>query len=351
MKRNWIIGLITVAAVLIFALVQTNLMVKPYSKNIYLYGEEHSIPSIFNQEFDYWYSYYHKDGMRHLFLETSYFQAEFLNEWMRTDNDEILEMLFGSKKSMDEKNLMEVEFFKRIKEECPETVFHGTDIGHDYHTTGRRYLKYLESLGQKNSVFYKQAQENMKQGEYFYKEKDHAYRENKMTENFIREIEKLNDEDIMGIYGGAHTQIGHMRYAENPVPNMASQLYEKYGDAVHSKYLGSYPFFNKVLHQDKMEVEGQEYSASYFGQIKASNNTPQYKYWDIYRLEDAYEDFKNKPKTGTFKPYQDYPMAVETGQIFVVDYTKQDGTSERHLYRCSGDVWQGELVSVELSLE
>lgn len=40
----------------------------------------------------------------------------------------------------------------------------------------------------------------------FYQE-DWACREDRMAENFIREMDLLEQTDIVGIYGGAHTEL------------------------------------------------------------------------------------------------------------------------------------------------
>ena len=34
-------------------------------------------------------------------------------------------------------------------------------------------------------------------------------------------------------------------------------------------------------------------------------------------------------------------MPVETGQVFVLDYTQKDGTVTRFYYRSDGEVWNG----------
>ena len=39
-------------------------------------------------------------------------------------------------------------------------------------------------------------------------------------------------------------------------------------------------------------------------------------------------------------------MLIETGQVFVIDYTKTDGSVERKYYRSDGYVWNG-LPSTE----
>lgn len=40
-------------------------------------------------------------------------------------------------------------------------------------------------------------------------------------------------------------------------------------------------------------------------------------------------------------PCNDYPMPIEAGQVFVLGYTRKDGTSERKYYRSDGEVWNG----------
>lgn len=51
---------------------------------------------------------------------------------------------------------------------------YGTDVGHQYHTTGNRFLKYLKNNNLEGSEQYLLAQETIEQGEYFYKHDDHV---------------------------------------------------------------------------------------------------------------------------------------------------------------------------------
>lgn len=102
------------------------------SPQIYLYGEKHGVEAVINKEFELWLSHYNKDGMRHLFIETPYYTAEFLNIWMHEDNDEILDAIFADLEGTAAHNPLYRDFYKKIKEQCPETVFHGTDVGHQF---------------------------------------------------------------------------------------------------------------------------------------------------------------------------------------------------------------------------
>lgn len=176
--------------------------VEKQSGQIMLYGEAHGVKRIMDEELRLWEKYY-EEGMRDLFVELPYYDAEFLNEWMKAENNDILNDLFEDSKgtaiySEDVKN-----FYKSIKANCPETVFHGTDVGHTYWSTGKRYLECLRANGQEKSEKYTLAKEAIKQGQYFYShDSDAVYREIMMVENFLREYDKVNCADIMGIYGG-----------------------------------------------------------------------------------------------------------------------------------------------------
>ena len=101
---------------------------------------------------------------------------------------------------------------------------------------------------------------------------------------------------------------------------------------------------------DKIAVKGKEYEASYFGEVDISS-------WSIYakrefwRLENAYEDFKDKQTTGDVLPYNNYIMYMEIGQVFVIDYTEKDGSVIRRYYRSDGVVWEGMISTNEFIIE
>lgn len=212
---------------------------------IYLYGEQHSNERILKEELRLWDQYYHEDGMRHLFIEDPYYTAEFLNLWMKAEDDSILDELFQDVEGTAVDSPQVKAFYQQIKAACPETVFHGTDVGHQYFSTGQRYLEYLEAHGQKDSEKYALAQENIEQGKCFYEGYEVEstefwdYRENKMVENFLREYDTVNGAGVMGIYGGAHTGTGTvwLAHGDSTTPCMAEQLREKFGDALHTENL------------------------------------------------------------------------------------------------------------------
>lgn len=307
---------------------------------IYLYGEQHGVEKILEKELELWGKYYHEENMRHLFIELGYYSAEFLNLWMESDRDDIFVQLYKDWEGTASHNSYTKEFYKKIKTEYPETIFHDTDVGHQYHSTGKRFLKYLEENNLEDTEKYLLAQEAIEQGKYFYGNSDDGYRENKMVENFIREFDKLKGENIMGIYGGAHTDFDAMAYGNKSVPCMAKQLKSRYGNAIYSEDLSLLVKDIELLRVDTITINEKDYEASYFGKQDLTG-FKDYAYREFWRLENAYENLKDNKKTGNVLPYDNYLMLIETGQIFVIDLTKIDGSVERVYYRSDGYIWKG----------
>lgn len=319
------------------------------SGQIYLYGEQHSVKAILDKEIELWCDYYDNNNMRHLFVELPYYTAGFLNIWMHSDNDDILEAIYNDCIGTSWHNLYVMDFYKIIKSKCPDTIFHGTDVGHQYDTTGERFLKYLEENNMVGSEQYKLTQEAIEQGKYYYNHSDDVYRENKLAENFIREFNSLSGESVMGIYGGAHTGLDAMDYTGS-VPCMAKQLKKAYRKIIHSEDLSDIAKDIEPISVDTITINGKDYEASYFGKQDLSG-FKDYAYREYWRLENAYSDFKDQSKKGDFLPYDNYPMRIETGQVFVIDYIKTDGSSIRTYYRSDGTRWNGRPTTEQFTVE
>ncbi|MEA4822561.1 MAG: hypothetical protein VB111_00390 [Clostridiaceae bacterium] len=318
------------------------------SGQIYLYGEVHNVDKILDKELELWREYYNQ-GMRHLFVELSYYTAEFLNLWMQSDSDVLLDEVYKDWAYTATHDPDVKEFYGKIKRECPETVFHGTDVGHQYDTTGKRFLKYLKENGLENTDQYSLTQENIEQGQYYYLNSDDVYRENKMAENFIREFDKLEDENVMGIYGAAHTDPNAMDYMTRSVQCMANQLKTKYGDNLYSEDLSSMGMEPDAT--GTITVDGKDWQALYYGKQDMSSFSKEYVCREFWRLENAYEDFQDKPKTGDLLPYNNYPMPIDKGQVFMIDYIKADQSVVRKYYRSDGNLWDAKPITEEFTLE
>jgi len=196
---------------------------------ICLYGETHGSRICYDTELAEWCRFY-DEGCRYLFVELPYYSAEFLNVWMKEDSDELLEQWFEEIKGTQSGNAYYKEFLLAVRGSCPDTVFCGTDVGHQYDTTGARYLQYLRDNGLGDSEKYRLAEECIRQGqEYQSEDSAHngvsALRENYMVRNFTDAYTRCGGGKIMGIYGSYHTDPGQPEL-------MAGRLKAQYGEAV-----------------------------------------------------------------------------------------------------------------------
>ena len=89
---RWKYAAIVLIAALLIGLLWNHVKNGPKGE-IYLYGEEHSKQSILDKELSIWGEYYEK-GMRDLFVEFPYTDAQFLNLWMQAEDDELLDLQF-----------------------------------------------------------------------------------------------------------------------------------------------------------------------------------------------------------------------------------------------------------------
>lgn len=308
---------------------------------IYLYGEIHANALFQQKELELWQGYY-AEGMRHLFVELPSYEAAYLNLWMQAEDDTILEELYRDWTGTLSHSQTTLDFYRSIKQTCPETIFHGTDVGHQYNTAGRRYLTLLIHNGQKDSAEYQLTLQTIEQGKIYYQTRDDDYRENQMVDNFVQAFDALGGESIMGIYGANHLN----RDGSGTVPTMAAQLAEQYPDTLHTTGIAQLYAEHPVL--ETLTIQGKHYTASYWGkeEISVSN----YVAREFWRLEEGDDDFADCPTVNEVLPYSNYPVEVEPGQVFVLDLTTADGTVTRALYRADGVLWNGMPSSVRLDV-
>jgi len=199
---------------------------------ITLYGETHGSGAFYKKELEEWQRFY-KSGCRHLFVELPYYTAGYLNMWMKADNDDIINQIFEDIRGTQSDTPEYLEFFGSIKSECPETVFHGTDVGHQYDTTGARYLADLAAMGLEDSLEYKRAKYCVDMGSAYRSMDDAdaaAYRERMMVRNFLDAYWELDCGKVMGIYGSYHTNM------TNPLV-MSSRLKDELEDIVECRHV------------------------------------------------------------------------------------------------------------------
>lgn len=229
-----VLGLLLIAGFILAAADKTDDVYPTEDTMIRLYGEAHGYKPYYEIELELWKERYAL-GYRNLFMELPYYSAEFLNEWMKEDSDEIIDRLFEDIRNTLSGNKHYKTLFQKIKSSCPETVFFGTDVGHQYDTTGARYLRHLEDSGRKDSEQYTLAEECIRQGEEYAKVHTDSgispVREAYMISNFIDAYDRCGGK-IMGIYGSYHTHLN------NP-DLMAGKLKEHYGNIFSSVQLST----------------------------------------------------------------------------------------------------------------
>ena len=322
-----------------------------YSGTIYVYGEQHGVKKITDKELALWRAYYSK-GLRHLFLELPSYTAEYLNVWLKEKDNTILEEIFDDWEGTAFHNQHTFNFFVQIKKLCPETVFHGTDVGHQYGTTGERFLRYLENRQQQNTPSYLRTQEIIRQGIAYYNDsKPHAgvYRENMMVENFIYEIKTIQNNDIMGIYGSAHTNPVALD-STGTVPCMAQQLKSIYGNNLNMEDLSPLAKEIEPIRIDTITVAHTDYRAYYYGKQDLTG-FKDFAYREFWQLDCAYTVFKDAVKTGDWLPESNYPMKVEANQVYVIDYTKTDNSKMRLYYISDGKMRNGHLITENIMVD
>jgi len=363
-KNIMFFSLALATLIIAVACASTETRVEKSTGQIFLYGEAHGIPRIMDRQLEIWHEYYHNQNMRHMFIEVGFFAAEFLNMWMQSDNDEILYELFDDWAGTSKHIPHTLVFYRTIRREFPETIFHGVDVGHQFWSTGERFLQYLRDNNMQGSERYLLALEAIEQGKNFYgfhdfelwytsdstTEFDFESRVTNMAENFIREFDRLGNQNVMGIFGAVHTTFGFMGVLGLPdVPTLAERLRERYGDSVHTTDLSRLSLIVDPIRVEMISINGVGYEASYFGtDFAVTRNIVSRSFW---RLESAYDDFRDKPTNGDFLPLDNYPMMVELNQVFIVDLTFIDDTALRLFFRSSGEYWQGRLATTGFSVE
>ena len=97
-----------------------------------------------------------------------------------------------------------------------------------------------------------------------------------------------------------------------------------------------------MIRKDMLCINGKDYEAAYYGERDMSGWSDYATKREYWRLENVGDDFKDCRKDSEVLPYNNYPpIAIEVGQVFVIDYHKKEGGIDRRVYLADGTVWQG----------
>lgn len=318
-------------------------------RQILLCGESHDDPLCKARELALWQARYAR-GDRDLFLELGEPTAILLNRWMTTGNESFWDLVYRNWAGTLSQTPETENFYRALRETCPETVFHGIDLEHQYQSTGSFCLALLRKEGKQDSAEYRKAKRAVEQAESFYSgwdetllSRDNAYRENVLAENFRSEYEALGRRRVMGIFGAAHADPYGMDYYTSSVPSMGRQLKNRYGGDVLCRDLRG----DGLLEPTTVTIAGKEYAAIYYGEI----GIPRHgivRSGEFWRLRDAYGDFSQWERGGGTLPGNEYPMSVRPGEAYTIHYRCWDGTDFWWYGVCDGEWRDGVLNTAEV---
>ena len=314
---------------------------------VYLYGESHCNKIIIDAELKVWQNFYNNQKMRHLFIEYDYSTAQLLNKWMKEKDDTILNQVYKTWKGAIAYNEDNLAFYKNIKLTCPETIFHGIDVGPRPDTTDLIYLHQLENEGKTGSKEYQIVLENIEQAKHFKTYNDMAIRENYMAANFIREFDSLpENEKIMGIFGSAH--ITYVVDPSGKVPSLIAQLRKNY-NYQNKDFIQDYDISNLAdwmfppLGIEYFSIKGRTYKATYYGEENVTSWWNGYKTCKTWRIENPDEYLAKLKRKRIYFYYSNFSTTVNQGDVFRLEVTKQDGSKQVLYYRADDKIHDGKL--------
>ena len=295
---------------------------------IYLYGEYHSDKSYLDRELALWGAFY-QQGMRDLLTEDGYCDTALLNRWMQAEDDEILLRLYDNDEGTQSHSTLMLDFYRTIKENYPETVFHSFDVEHQYDSTGEWYLSLLREEGREDTEEYRLALEGCEQGKTYYEllysgsseVAGENYRENCMTENLVRAFEQNGCVSVMAIAGAAHCEPEGVAWG-GTVPCMANQLVQKYGR--NSLVIPNLKYdFGRM---DSLQIGEKNYRANRLGTYCAADFGFDYDAVIVWKSEMAYEDYCSSPRTDLLVPTLYLPVEDDAQAVYILGFLEENET-------------------------
>jgi len=104
--------------------------------------------------------------------------------------------------------------------------------------------------------------------------------------------------------------------------------------------------YMQPIRYDKITIGPYNFEAAYFGAMDMSSWSDYAVKREYWRIEEPGDVFAGCTKTGDVLPYNNYPyIDFQLGQVYVIDYHKNDGTVDRMYYIADGTVWQNMLCT------
>ena len=322
---------------------------------IFIYGEEHANAACLDKELALWQTCY-SQGMRHLFIEMGAGSTLLLNRWMAAEDDAYWDMVYGACEGTLFHAEVVADFYHQIKETCPDTVFHGFDIEHQYATSGEKARQLLEDEGKTDTDVYRTVEQSIKQGVMYYRrgadDEADVQREYALAANFCTAFDALGGVSVVAFCGGAHADPNGMDHQTGTVPSMAAQIAAHYGSKV-TLTCANLARVEKPelepLRTDTLTIAGEAYEAAYFGEQDISDWSD-YASREFWRVEGGYDAFSAWQTTDDQLPESNYPMALHPREFYAILYHLPDGGT-MWWYGVSTDQtdWNAGVVTVQVT--
>ena len=105
---------------------------------------------------------------------------------------------------------------------------------------------------------------------------------------------------------------------------------------------------NNYVARDTFNIKGVDYKAKSLGKYDLSAYSEKNQSREFWLLPDAYDDFAGCSITGNMLPQSNYPVTLESGQFFVIEYTRKDGSTWTEYHICTGKIVEGMMISQEI---
>ena len=332
-----------------------------FNGTAHFYGELHGDPQLIAFQLARWGYYYENHGMRHLLMELPFFSAAFLNVWMQADDDSILDAWLADIRGTAMDVSYTRDFLVAIKANYPETVFHGTDVGHQQ-GQGVRFLAHLRSEGLEGTEIYEQTLLNMAQGRrHRAEEGTHISRVTDKFDNIVEVLNSLPNENIMGAFFGiAHMSLGYYDGLIAPGQlTVAQRLVDQFGDQIQIRDITPYRVRPAAIMLDevvgtpvRITVEGIVFDAKYYGTDGPLEFAIGRFHRLFFRLDDGYEHFSEHERNGDFLPHhENFLMPVGEDEVFLTLLRFMDGTELPLFYRTSQELFRGLPTTVGFAVD
>ncbi len=329
---------------------------KPYNKDnylsriptkdngqIFLYGEFHDDYLILQAQLEAWDLYYKKYGMRDFFIERNSIFASQLNTYISGKNEKLLDGLYNRGALGTVGKDFVYNFYKTFKDKYPETVFHGVDSvsGGIGNQDPNDYIDTLIDRNEINPEIKGIALEDLSNNEIYRTlndEESAEFRESKMAERFVEELERIDYANCMGAFGTNHTYTHMLNLYGQPF--LGNRLYHIFGENVYYEDLSDTVYGGTKL--IKMKIGSKTYDV-YDGHkryLSSFSELGDYDAWHIYFIanNDDCFDFINYPLTGVKIDRSRLPVnQAYDYQIYIIDFYKNEEFKIRKYYRSDSD--------------